>query len=1155
MMKFIHDFIFSDGSEDSRKLSVKLLDSIVELLDILLVFHQTPGEEEWSEMAKMGMSIILISASNSQLEICSLATARLHALIQTRLLEDQDEACYILGMLNKALPCTNHDHYPFFIPVIKALLEKIGARLNVHKHAPNLPSTNSGPAFFEQFQQYCKTEEWNHFIKKIIKPHEEKFLQENHTPAREEKNMFWNECFEAIMVGSHKRNREVGESKLKFLAQIVEPFHELANQEDNRYQNNLQQFKQQNILFRRRWMAARLFLFSPRGAWESLTISGPMWKISHHENFDRMRLKLTINHNFDDHLKASRLRDNYGPDNSLSSSDGLPSLSLAKEAVVSQLQEDSITDDEVTALTSEDIEGPDANSKEKLISSEKCQLVTLMSVVDGTLEITTLNVYFIDKSPVKEDGDRMDFKWPLSMLREVHLRRYNLRRSALEFFLVNQTNYFVNFSTKTRNKVYGRIVGLRPPNLIYYGSRGPAELLKASGLVQKWVQREITTFEYLMQLNTIAGRTYNDLSQYPVFPWILADYTSEELDLENESTFRDLTRPIGINNPKNIAEVKAKYEQFEDVTGTIEKFHFGTHYSNSAGVLHYMVRLEPFTSLHIDLQGGRHVLHTCAMIRQHLWFDVADRQFHSLEATWNMLMDNPNDVKELIPEFFYLPEFLINLNGFDLGKLQSNNQVVNDVILPKWATNVDDFIYQHRQALESEYVSNNLHHWIDLIFGYKQKGPAAVEALNVFYYCSYEGAVDLDAITDPIVRQATEGMINNFGQTPCQLLKEPHPKRMFKEEAYQKMIRSEVKRPNILLFPDHLKAFFIELCTNNTCAVYINVPKSQSRSFIQHGMPDSMVTVNETGIVGVHGWLPYDKSISNYFTFEKDPTLANNKTTRKISGPFQPGLEVTSKLFVVTQDAKLLISAGHWDNSIRVFHLSKNKTVSHIIKHTDIVTCLDLDTCGNHLISGSRDTTSKIWEIRQNVSSSHVVCKKPLQTLYGHNDEVTCVAIAIELDMAVSGSKDGTVNVYTVREGQYLRTLRPSCADDILELYNTPQSVTMLTLSDQGHICIHCCNSSNSIEMSNSLHIYTINGRHIAQEVSSDCVTAMAISRDHLITGSSSGVLRITEIHGLRLLSTMSLHIPITCVSLTSVIFYLQCQHARRLVRCANASP
>ena len=44
-------------------------------------------------------------------------------------------------------------------------------------------------------------------------------------------------------------------------------------------------------------------------------------------------------------------------------------------------------------------------------------------------------------------------------------------------------------------------------------------------------------------------------------------------------------------------------------------------------------------------------------------FDVADRQFHSISSTWQSQIENANDVKELIPEFFYLPEFLENLNG------------------------------------------------------------------------------------------------------------------------------------------------------------------------------------------------------------------------------------------------------------------------------------------------------------------------------------------------------------------------------------------------------------------------------------------------------------------------------------------------------------
>lgn len=51
--------------------------------------------------------------------------------------------------------------------------------------------------------------------------------------------------------------------------------------------------------------------------------------------------------------------------------------------------------------------------------------------------------------------------------------------------------------------------------------------------------------------------------------------------------------------------ISIRYENFEDPTGTIDRFHYGTHYSNAAGVIHYLIRVEPFTSLHIQLQSGR----------------------------------------------------------------------------------------------------------------------------------------------------------------------------------------------------------------------------------------------------------------------------------------------------------------------------------------------------------------------------------------------------------------------------------------------------------------------------------------------------------------------------------------------------------------------
>lgn len=95
----------------------------------------------------------------------------------------------------------------------------------------------------------------------------------------------------------------------------------------------------------------------------------------------------------------------------------------------------------------------------------------------------------------------------------------------------------------------------------------------------------------------------------------------------------------------------------------------------------------------------------------------------------------------------------------------------------RWAKSPEHFVVQHRQALESDLVSCQLNQWIDLIFGYKQKGPEAVRATNVFYHLTYEGAVDLASLEPPSLREAVEAQILAFGQTPAQLLTEAHPPR------------------------------------------------------------------------------------------------------------------------------------------------------------------------------------------------------------------------------------------------------------------------------------------------------------------------------------------------------------------------------------------
>uniref|UniRef100_A0A8C7QXM9 Neurobeachin-like protein 2 n=1 Tax=Oncorhynchus mykiss TaxID=8022 RepID=A0A8C7QXM9_ONCMY len=1132
LMERMLEWAVTDNREATAAMLPQHTENAVRLLHVVQDFLQAEGLVNptlWTEkVLLLGVATSLpvshlIQDASLYMNVCALATAKLNGILQTKSVETQDEACYLLGkvegILRRSVGGQTEETYMCLVPLLRTLLSKVNKLLYMELHLPQLPDTNGSPSFFEDFQLYCNSPEWRVYLDKYIIPYMKQYEIETFSQGHETMALFWKECYESFMVNLHKRERERGESKIRFQEQFVEPFSRRGRQENLRYNSMLKQLHSQHSAVLRQWRGARRSLVCERGPWADRQQSEMHWRVSSAENYSRMRLKLVPNYNYEDHRQASALRDNLGKRGSFTGS-----LDKAvKQVKVSDLEDD--------ILELGDVE--EAGQKEKLVLWEDCELVTQVDVSPGRLELTTQHIYFYDSSTEKEEGVGQDFKWPLAQIREIHLRRYNLRRSALEIFLIDQTNYFLNFKKEVssgicflrglrtvyphpfhylvRNKVYSRMLLLR--SLSLYGTRSPQELLKASGLTQKWVNREMTNFDYLIQLNTIAGRTYNDLSQYPVFPWILSDYTSEELDLTDPGVFRDLSKPVAVLNERNAKAVREKYESFEDPTGTIDRFHYGTHYSNAAGVMHYLIRVEPFTSLHIALQSGR--------------FDCADRQFHSIPALWQTLTDNPNDVKELIPEFFYFPEFLENQNAFDLGRLQISKERVNDVILPKWARSPEDFIYKHRKALESEYVSAHLQDWIDLIFGYKQRGPAAVEALNVFYYCTYEGAVDLDAITDEKERKAVEGMISNFGQTPCQLLKEPHPVRLSLEEVEKRKGRLDASPLSIFEHLAELKSFFVEGINDNVPLVKAVVPKNQSHSFITQGSPDTMVTLSQNCLMGTHGWLPYDKNISNYFTFIKDPTVANPKTQRVLGGPFSPGVEVTAGLFVVSHDGKLLFSGGHWDNSLRVTSLVKGKTVGHHIRHMDIVTCLSTDYCGIHLISGSRDNTCMVWQVLQQGGCPVGLCPKPVQVLYGHTDEVLSVSISTELDMAVSGSRDGTVIIHTVRRGQYMRCLRPPCESSL------PVSILHLAISYEGCVVVHTCVEGKAT-LKNGLHLYSVNGKHLCTEGLKEQVTDMCVSGEYLVIGSEQGFLSIRDLYSLSLCATpMAMRVPVRCVSVT----------------------
>ncbi|KAL8182100.1 UNVERIFIED_CONTAM: hypothetical protein K2H54_043888, partial [Gekko kuhli] len=354
------------------------------------------------------------------------------------------------------------------------------------------------------------------------------------------------------------------------------------------------------------------------------------------------------------------------------------------------------------------------NVSETLHMECKAEMVTPLVTNPGHVCITDANLYFQPLNGYPKPVVQVT----LHSVRRIYKRRHGLLPLGLEVFCTENDLcsdiYLKFYDTQDRDDVYFYVAT--------YLENHVTEQAAESYMLQ-WQRGRISNYQYLLHLNNLADRSCNDLSQYPVFPWIIADYSSSELDWTKPETFRDLSKPVGALNKERLERLLERYREMPE-----PKFMYGSHYSSPGYVLFYLVRVAPEYML--CLQNGK--------------FDHPDRMFNSIAETWKNCLDGATDFKELIPEFYENDSsFLVNNLNLDLGRTQGGKMVEN-VELPPWASDADDFLQKSRDALESQYVSEHLHEWIDLVFGYKQKGNEAVAAQNVFHPLTYEGGVDLN---------------------------------------------------------------------------------------------------------------------------------------------------------------------------------------------------------------------------------------------------------------------------------------------------------------------------------------------------------------------------------------------------------------------------
>ncbi|KAJ3905440.1 hypothetical protein F5879DRAFT_742889 [Lentinula edodes] len=564
------------------------------------------------------------------------------------------------------------------------------------------------------------------------------------------------------------------------------------------------------------------------------------------------------------------------------------------------------------------------------------------------------SLFFVPGSIVELDGPQRAQRWSHEQIATFSNKSFLFRDVALEIYFKDSRSLLVVFIDKQkRSEIDQRLTTIttrasesaHTPGLLRTPLFGIVSARVLSGLwtdelstaQRKWQAREISNFTYLCVLNQISGRTPSDATQYPVFPWVLQDYTSSTLDLSNPETFRDLTKPMGAQTAPRREAAETRYSNLESVGE--KPFHYGTHFSSSMIVCHFLIRMSPFTNMFKTLQGGD--------------WDLPDRLFSDIARAYeSAARDVRGDVRELIPEFFNCPEFLENSSNLDFGVQQNTGERIHDVKLPPWAKQDPLlFIIMNRKALESPYVSENLPAWIDLIWGHNQRDPAA---LNVFHPLSYEGSIDLDSITDELEREATVGIIHNFGQTPRKLFTTPHPNR------YNHGL------PTLPIGTLHgIEEDAHLLVQGSRCFKDLgpNVPVTS----LVLDMIGEKILPCPAGVLSVPSHPHEQIEWATSHTGAKEVrVVVDHKVVQVIEGSFCSCAAFADSNNLVTGSSDYTVRL--WTMSRAGGHLPLNVSQAHIMRvHTDEVVSVAACRAWSVIVSGSRDGSAALWDLNRAV--------------------------------------------------------------------------------------------------------------------------------------------------------------------------------------------
>ena len=769
----------------------------------------------------------------------------------------------------------------------------------------------------------------------------------------------------------------------------------------------------------------------------------------------------------------------------------------------------------------------------------------------------------------KRDKDKINYIIEYENIKYMFLRYYFYIQSGIEIYTKNNKVYFLNFKTNKDLSTFTNDVlshsndkfafreiktdDYKGKKLLGYELVLPNNKSKEYFIIskmQEWQSHNLSNLEYLMWLNIYAGRSFNDLTQYPVFPWLITNYSGNEID--NKKDCRNLSLPMGMlglsekgelrketfaetydmvkNDLKemfpdfNYSEfLKKQDEYYENYRNKKKKkkedsdqmkldvnhlpYFYGSHYSNPTYISHYLSRTFPYAFVAIEIQGEK--------------FDDPDRLFLSMNKTFISASSLKDDVRELIPEFFITPEILINKNNLNLdqGKTGSDNKksVVNDVELPPWSKkNACIFVAEMRRILEKgEFKLNK---WVDLIFGSTQRGEKAEENKNIFKAQSYERMVKIDDITDPDSRNALMRLIE-IGVTPFQIFATDTKQQLDKKQFLEKSPIYLNAKGNFIYENKPLTCKIMKSNNFNNIKkkIYENDKCTKNKEYALDKNNYGNIRIikikqiehnNIKVYTNTNQWynIKYSPNSKDLSPEESSPIDVDNNSSKYANSYKMNGTDFP---LIIYDNWKYLLKGGFWDGRIEFNTLiteQKEEPISNSIFNNfgSCITIMEISKKENYLLCGTNEgllLSYKIDKTKLNLKYS----------LFIHSEPIVSISINDSLNMFATSSKDGYIMIYTLPSFDLVRSIYiPSLFKDESEFLYADN--VLISNSPLPSITIY-------ISKKKLFKTFTING-HFMQDLKEEegvnsiknpLVFTSFDYQDYLIYGTDNGLVRIRK--------------------------------------------